>query len=149
MAATKKTTGDYTIQPKETSTTRANLIIDAHSTITAGNLSVGGSTICEISNQTTVNSINAIIDSFPAGIYRSAKYIISVSNSGLGEYQTSEVLLTHNGSNTVNSTLENVYTGANVLVVFTSNISSGVVNLIGNGVVTGNTVKVQKTYLTL
>lgn len=151
MTAIKRTSGDYTILAKDATVVGAlaNVIITSQSVLVGGNLYVTGSTTFNSTTTSTVNTITAIIDSFPAVSYRSANYLISVSNSGTGEYQTSEVMLIHNGVGTINSTMENIYTGGNTLVLFSSNISSGTVNLLAIGAAVGNTVKMQKTYVTV
>ena len=74
--------------------------------------------------------------------------IISVSNSGLGQYQTTEILLVHNGT-TPYQQETSVFSGATALMSFSSTISTGNLLLQGTGANTGNSVKVQKVYITV
>jgi hypothetical protein len=92
---------------------------------------------------TTVNSTAVALDSWAAATYRTAKYIISVN--GTSNYQATEALVIHDGVDSYLTTYGIIYTGANVLMSFSSNIVSGNVVLWGTGVTSGNLVKLQRT----
>jgi hypothetical protein len=97
---------------------------------------------------TSVGTSTVTVDSFAVAAYRSAKYVISISNTGTGEYQTTEALVVHNGSNAFIKS-DSVFSGLYSLMSFTVLISTGNVLLQGTGVAAGNQVKVQKVYITV
>jgi len=116
-----------------------------------GNIVVRNTAIVGDANTTSVLTSAVTLDSFAANTYRSAQYIVSVSNAGLGEYQTSDVLIVHNGTNSfVQAT--SVFSGNKLIMNFSTTISGGNVLLQGTGSGTGanaNIVKIQKTYITI
>jgi hypothetical protein len=89
------------------------------------------------------------IDSFAHATYRAAKYIISVSNAGLTQYQITEIGLIHNGTTATIVPYGTIFSGAASLMTFSADIVSTNVVLSGTGANTGNTVKVQKVYITV
>ena len=96
---------------------------------------------------TAVGGSAVVIDSFEKATYRTAKYILSVSNSGTGEYDTSEVLVTHNGTTAYRTQYASVYTGAASLGTVSVAVNGANVELSYTGVAGGNTVKLQSTYI--
>jgi hypothetical protein len=92
------------------------------------------------------------LDTFSTSTYRSAKYVISVSNTYTGFYQASEVLVVHDG---VTPYLQDVSvaTGAGnnsaPIVTFSTTITGGNVLLQGTGTANTNTVKVSVVYVTV
>jgi len=97
-------------------------------------------------NATYVNTSATIIDSYDITLYRSAKYIVQVSDTANVKYQTSEVLMTHDGSSTIISVYGTVLTSTN-LVGFTSTITSGYAQLKATSATANCAVKIQKTYI--
>lgn len=97
---------------------------------------------------TYVNTTATTIDSYDATLYRSAKYIVQVSDTANVKYQTSEVLMTHDGSTPTISVYGTVLTSSN-LVGFTSTLTSGYVHLKATSASANCTVKVQKTYISV
>ena len=95
---------------------------------------------------TSVGTTAVTIDQFPVASYRSAKYIIQVSNSGRGDYETQEVVVTHNGTTASRAAYGIVYTNV-ALGTSTVTISGGNVQLQFTGNYAGNTVKVAATYI--
>jgi len=93
----------------------------------------------------SVNTSAVAIDQFGAADIRTAKYIISVTQSN--EYQATEALITHNGAQSQLVTYGTVYTGNSQLMTFSTGISSNNVVLYGTGSGSGNVVKLQKTYV--
>ena len=97
----------------------------------------------------TVNTLPVVLDSFSITDYRSAKYFISISNTTTNQHQTSEIWLVQDG---VTASIEqtSVFTsGTNYVVTFSTNVSTGTVSLIAEGVAANNKVKVQSTYITV
>jgi hypothetical protein len=96
----------------------------------------------------SVGNTTATLDTFSASTYRTAKYIISISNSGNAAYQSTELLLVHNGT-TAYVQDASVFTGETAIMNFDASISGGNVVLTGTGTAAGNTVKVQRIYVTI
>jgi hypothetical protein len=92
-----------------------------------------------------VNTSAIALDQFGTTNIRTAKYVISISNST--EYQATEAMIVHNGTTAQLVTYATVYTGAAALMTFSTDISSGQVRLLGTGAGSGNVVKLQKTYV--
>jgi hypothetical protein len=88
-----------------------------------------------------------VIDTFDATVYRSAKYVLSVSNSSLGEYETTEVLVIHNGTTAYKNQYGTIYTGTSSLGTVSVLYTSGTVELSYQGANTGNQVRIQPTYI--
>jgi len=92
------------------------------------------------------------LDTFSTSTYRSAKYVISVSNTFTGLYQASEVLVVHDG---VTPYLQDVSvaTGSGnssaPIMNFSTTITGGNVLLQGTGTANTNTVKVSVVYVTI
>ena len=93
----------------------------------------------------TVANVAYSIDSFSTTNYRTAKYIISVTNGS--SYQATEAMLVHDGTTPQLVTYATVFTGSAQIMSFSANISSNTVNVYGTGVGTVNTVKLQRTYV--
>lgn len=102
-------------------------------------------------DQTTATAVSTTaftIDSFAVATYRSAKYVLTISNTGNSAYQSTEVLVIHDGTTPYLQDVS-VFTGANPIMTFTTIINAGNVLLQGTGSAAGNTVKVQKIYTTV
>jgi hypothetical protein len=95
-----------------------------------------------------VGTGTATLHSFEAARYRSAKYYVQVSNYALGEYESSEVMVTHNGTAAYSTQYARIYTGASSLGTVGVALSSGNVSLQFTGVNSGNYVKVRAEYMT-
>ena len=91
----------------------------------------------------TVNTAPTIIDSFNSSLYRSAKYLIS-STSPYGS-QYAEIGLTQFGSTVVTTAYALLNTGANT-VTFTANVNGSTVNLLAQGTIPLNQLRIQRTY---
>jgi hypothetical protein len=94
----------------------------------------------------TVASANVVttIDSFPAETYRSAKYVVQVTNGS--NYQVSEVLVLHNGTTATRTMYATMDTGAN-LGVTAATLTSGNVLLQYIASTSSSTVRITKDYL--
>lgn len=96
---------------------------------------------------TSVGTTAKAIDAFSAATYRSAKYVISVSDITNGEYQTNDVVVVHNGTNVSISSYGLVYTGSMPRMGFSANILNGNVTLWGTGASANNVVKISATLI--
>jgi len=96
----------------------------------------------------SVGNTAVTIDTFAVATYRSAKYVLTISNAGNAAYQSTELLVIHDG---ITPYLQDVsvFTGAAPIMTFTVTTGTGNVLLQGTGTATGNTVKVQKIYTTV
>jgi hypothetical protein len=109
------------------------------------NLVTANAVICNNAAQ-SVGTDTIVIDSFDPGAYRTAKYLVSVSNSNRGEYQSMEALVIHNGTY-ANITSFAVQTTGSTLLTLSSNIYSGSVSLWATSSYTGNSIRVAPTYM--
>ena len=97
------------------------------------------------SNQTVQVDGLAVLDSFPATDFRSAKYIIRAS-SDLG-YQTIEVLMVHDDVDAFITIYGDISTSDFDVVEITAEISAGNVELYATSIAANTTVKIIGTYL--
>lgn len=98
----------------------------------------------------TVNDLGTTIgdiDTFSATTYRSAKYVISIKDETNIEYQTSEILIVHNGTTSYLTEYGLLHTSVNPLVTFSTDISAGNVRLRGTGISANNDIKVIRTLI--
>ena len=124
------------------------LYVGGISTFT-NNVVVSSSAIVYDQTGVSVGNAATTIDTFAVATYRSAKYVLTISNSGNTAYQSTEVLVIHDGT-TASLQDVSVFTTASPIMTFTVTITGGTtVTLQGTGTATGNTVKVQKIYTTV
>jgi len=127
------------------SSVTANLIGNVVGNLT-GNVradTVYANTAIVSSGNITVNTTATIIDSFNSSLYRSAKYIISSTTPY--DSQFAEVALTQFGSTVVTTAYALLNTGANT-VTFTANINGSTVNLLAQGTIPANQLRIRRTY---
>jgi hypothetical protein len=105
----------------------------------------GGITYSQAS-ATAVNTAAVTIDSFTTSTYRSVKYVVSIANTLTNEYQTTEALIVHNGTNAFIKS-DSVFSGQFSLMSLSATVTAGSVVLQGTGVSNGNQVKVQRIYI--
>lgn len=119
-----------------------------------GDLYVGGDIVVNnnplVYNQTgiTVGVATINVDSFPKADYRLAKYIVSITNTNLGEYQGTEIMLVHNGNNAFIAAYDTITTGNNTLATFSAAVEGADVKLKVTSLFANNSVKVQRFYIT-
>lgn len=88
--------------------------------------------VSELISNTDVDSATEQVDSWSATTYRAAKYFYTIENSGSGEYQAGEIIVTHDGTTAYHSEYAKVITGNNDLITFTVGLSAGSVLLYGS-----------------
>jgi len=111
-----------------------------------GNIVMYNAALVQKLSGIAVGITSATIDTFSMSAYRSAKYVVSASNSFVNQYQSSEILVVHDGITPyLQST--SVFTGSEPIVTFYINTSTGNVILQAVGVYTTNTIKVHKMYI--
>lgn len=84
--------------------------------------------IFKVINATYTTSDQQITDSWSASAYRSAKYIIQVTQGT--EYQTSEMLLMHNGTTTFTTEYALLHTTPSLLCTVATDVYGGNVRLL-------------------
>lgn len=95
---------------------------------------------------TSINTANQVLDIFSSSTYRSVKYQIQVTSGS--DYQTSEVSLIHNGSNSF-LTEYGVITTNSSLINYDTDMSGGSVRLLMSPTNNINTIKFVKTSIVL
>lgn len=95
-------------------------------TVTAPALSVNQGNFSSATLITTSTTANQIVDSVDGTIYRTAKYVLQISSGS--SYQTSEILVIHNGTTAYYTEFATISTGQNI-ASFNANYVNGVLQL--------------------
>jgi hypothetical protein len=121
--------------------TGAFTTLSAASTLAVTN----GSAITSNETGTAFGTSPTVIDSFAAATYRTAKYVVQVTNGST--YQAAEVLLTHDSANAYPVSYAVVSSTGSTFATFTANVTGGNVELYATGTGAGNTAKLFRTYI--
>ncbi len=141
-----------TAQPNITSVgTLANLSVTGN--INTGNITVTNTVdavnikVTDLfSKRTSIGiSSNTVIDTFPTGEFRSAKYTMRAGDGT--DYQALEVLLVHNNINSIISVYGSLSTSNSDLVIFSTDISAGNVNVYATAVGPSTNLNLLGTYV--
>jgi hypothetical protein len=139
-------------QPNVTSVgTLANLTVSGN--INTGNITVTNTVdavnikVTDLfSKRTSINiTTNTVIDTFPIAEFRSAKYTMRAGDGF--DYQALEVLLVHNNINSIITVYGSLSTSNTDLVLFTTDISAGNVNVYATAVGPGTNLNLMGTYV--
>ena len=139
-------------QPNVTSVgTLANLTVSGN--INTGNITVTNTVdavnikVTDLfSKRTSINiTTNTVIDTFPTTEFRSAKYTMRAGDGF--DYQALEVLLVHNNINSIITVYGSLSTSNTDLVLFTTDISAGNVNVYATAVGPGTNLNLMGTYV--
>jgi len=96
--------------------------------VTFGSVSIDSIAVLDTATLTTsATTANQVVDSFSTSVYRTAKYVVSVSSGA--EYHSFEILVNHNGTVANQTTYADLPTGAS-LATFAADISGGNVRLL-------------------
>ena len=153
VAATTAGTAQYVTQAAQSNITSVGVLssLTSSGNITASNLISNNSVT--VSNAVAyspsiiyINSTATLIDSFSNTAIRTAKYIIQTSDAANIKYQSSEILLCHDGNTSTIAVYGTISTNGNI-VGFSSNISSGNVQLYAQS--TGANCAVKATKITI
>ena len=98
--------------------------------------------------KTSSTTSEIVVDSFLATSYRTAKYLVQMTDNANTEYQSSEVMLVHNGTTTYTTEYGAIQT-ADVLGAIGSDINSGRVRLKVTPTYANTTIKVVRTAVTV
>ncbi len=139
-------------QPNITSTgTLASLSVTGN--VDSGNLTVSN-TIDAVNIKVTdlyskrpaiTITSNTMIDTFPTTQFRSAKYTMRAGDGA--DYQALEVLLVHNDINSIITVYGSLSTSGSDLVIFSTDISSGNVNVYATAVGPNTNLNLMGTYV--
>jgi hypothetical protein len=125
--------GNVSANTLSANTITSNTIVT--STIVSGNLTI-----------TNITAPNTVIDSFTLAQYRTAKYIIKASSDA--GYESLEVLLIHDSSNSFITIYGCVSTIDDDIITISSNVASGNVKLYATGSGANTVVNLIGTYVT-
>jgi uncharacterized protein YpmS len=95
---------------------------------------------------TTTTTANQILDSFAAGSFRTAKYLLQVHATSAAVYQACEVLIVHDGVN-VYMTEYAIVTTNGTLATFNADISGGNIRLLVTPINAANLIRVVRQAL--
>lgn len=111
-------------------TITSNTIFNANTTKIDAGVTLGANSIVHDHGVRFVSSglTAQTADSFATATYRSAKYVISVTDPTNNDYQVTEVILLHDGTNTYTTEYATITSDGN-LATFSSDISAGSVRL--------------------
>ena len=103
--------------------------------------------LTDVKNVTVATTSATAVDTFAFATYRSAKYLVQITQGS--NYQVSEILVLHNGTQTTMTEYAVLESGS-ALGTFTSDISSPDCRLIVTmGSATSATIRILKTYITV
>lgn len=88
------------------------------------------------------------IDSFAVASFRSAKYVISVTDSANSKFQSTEILLLQDGTNTYTTEYATLLSNTS-LATFTSDITSGSVRLLVTPAIANVFINVARTLVSI
>lgn len=147
--------GNPTITSNATNANTASTIVarDASGNFTAGTVTltavaVNAAAISQTTTAVTTNTANTI-DSFATATYRSAKYLVQVTDTTNSQYQIVEISVIHDGTTVFKTEYGQVATVA-ALGTFDASITTGTLNLQFTATVASTkSVKVYRTALTV
>lgn len=125
----------------------ANLTWDG-TTLSASNLSVQSvaltnGKLASATLTTTTTAADQVVDSVSASSVRTIKYLAQVTSGS--EYQSTEILLIHNGTDVYLTTYGVIFTGAAALASFDAQVSGGNLQLLVTPENAATTIKVLRT----
>lgn len=118
------------------------LSIESFSPVTIFTVSGGSLTA---NSYTSVSTSEQVVDTFTANSLRTAKYIIQITDNANSEYQSSEVLLIHNGSTVTLTEYGSIKTGNTILGTVDADVSGGSVRLKVTPTYSNSTIKTVRT----
>lgn len=104
-----------------------NFIFDSSGNATIGADLTVKEFILTTAETNTTSTDPSTVDEWPIATYRSAKYEYHITNTGADpdEYQTGEMMVLHDGSNSKHNSYGVIFTGAAALGTFSTDVSSG------------------------
>jgi hypothetical protein len=135
---------DYTATDKNTVTLEEEALTDSIVTVIARMPTVN---ILDGSNELTTSNTSAqVVDSFAKATYRSAKYLIQITDNTNSEYHATELLLVHNGANVFSTEYGTVFSNSSLGTV-TADIATDNVRVLVAPTTANSTIKTQRITL--
>ena len=94
---------------------------------------------------TTSLAANQLIDSFDATLYRSAKYIVQISDGNV--FQIAEIICIHDNITPFISEISDISTNGTFLATFSASIANGQFNLLALPAIVGLNIKVVRNVI--
>jgi len=118
--------------------------LDELSSVSNVSFSSGGveSFTMNSTTQTDVTTIETVVSSFNKNDFNFAKLIINVQDLTYGQYQSSEVLLVHDGTDVKLTEYAIVHSSTQPIVTFNANIATDNVEIKASAVSSNNTIKI-------
>jgi hypothetical protein len=113
------------------------------------NLVVANAVVSSGSNISLVQNTLTTFDSFNYATYRTAKYIVSVSDFAGSKYQSAELIVNHNGTTASVTPYGIISTDGTNFVTFAASISGSNVIVQANSTSGASYCKFQQTYVTV
>ena len=104
-----------------------------------GAIRINGVSTLETAANTLATTTQSAIDTFATTKFRSCKYVIQATDTVSSEYQITEALLIHDGSNAYVSVYGIVHTGSAELFTLDADVNGGNVRLLTTGASTNST----------
>lgn len=95
---------------------------------------------------TTATTADQVVDSWSASAYRTAKYLVQIHDTSNNDYQSSEILIIHDGVDAYLTEYAIVFTDAS-LASFSADLNGGNIRLLVTPVNNNNEIKVVRTNL--
>jgi hypothetical protein len=125
------------------------VIFYAANTSILNNLMVANAIVSSGSNISLTQNTLTTFDSFDYATYRTAKYIVSVSDFAGSKYQSAELIVNHNGTTASVTPYGIISTSGTNFVTFAASISGSNVILQANSTSSASYCKFQQTYVTV
>lgn len=94
------------------------------------------------------NTSQQVIDTFSSSQYRSAKYVISVTDPVNSKFQCTEILFLHDGTTTYSTEYATLLSNTS-LASFTNDVNAGNVRVLATPAVANLQIKIHKTLLAI
>ena len=129
------------------------ILIESYSTLliqqgdyNANNICLNSNTASMSANLVTTNAVSSFtVDSFSSTQFRTAKYLISVTDNTNLNYHGQEIMLVHNGSTVTMAEYGAVYSNGSPLATFDAAIATGTLSLTVTPVTANSTIKATRT----
>lgn len=111
-------------------------------------VTLGANSVCHVHGTRFITSGTTLqtLDSFTAATYRSAKYVISVTDPTGLDYVLTELMVLHDGANTYTTEYATIRSDAAAsLITLSSDINAGLVRLRGTPTVTPLQINIART----
>lgn len=152
IGGTKLNIGSDTISVTNSISTGGPIAVTNSITV-SNSVLVGTSNLTSISSNTkTTTSTSAnLVDSFDGSVYRSSKYVISIKDNTVNNYNATEVLVIHNGGDSYLTEYARLVTNASAGAIgtFSTNVDSSTIRLYYTPTTSNTTLNISKTMLVI